>query len=256
MSMSADPLGLRQLQDAIGRQLGLGPTSSPSLLPDEGSDQRGETETGGLISFSYGGQTYRVSPEDLTARFTVGAIYLLQAYDPQTNPNIELFGLPEPVRAWILHIAAQQMRPGRYQYLLNITADVTLLQSLVADTNAPGSGLTGFPQSTPGLAGNAALVFVGKPIPASAYQNVTVHCDNQTGQSASLQLYGSYIPNPGTPPSGWAVVGIPVAVAAGLDGAAGVDLTTTIYPFLIAVVTFTTAPTTGSLRIVPIAKRQ
>jgi hypothetical protein len=246
-----DGVTLRNLSDELLARFGLGPTSSPSSpeTPAPGDVVVGD----GIATFSRGGKTYTVSIADVTMRFTVGSLLLVQAFDPQLNPQIELYGLPENIQQWILHIAAQQMRPGRYQYFVNVSSDVSTLTDYIADSNAP-MALPGWP-NPPGLAGNSNKTFSSKPIPATAYANVTFHADNETNQSATLTVYGSYTPNPGTPPTGWMAVATGLSIAAGTNGALGVDLTKTIYPFLIAVVVYATAPTSGFLRIVPVAKR-
>jgi hypothetical protein len=262
----AQGLHIQELLDGIRRRVGLPTPSSlsqdPALIDalnaaaTPRASEDGSTAVGGaVVEFDRGGKHYTVSLVDIATRFEVGSLYMTQAFNPQLNPDIRIFGLPEPIIQWLLYTSASQMRPGEYWYFLNINGDASVLSDYINDTNAP-STLTGggWPQSG-GLGGNSVTKFVGFVIPVAAYKLFTVHLDNQSNQTGSLQLYGSYAANPGTPPTGWAAIGSAVSVTAGTDGVASVDLTQNLYLYVVAVVTFTTAPTTGSFRLIPLSKR-
>ena len=237
---------------------------SPETPPDNVGDHEfpefdGDAEPStlgddGVITFKAGDRVWKVSSADVIARFTVGSLWLTQPFDPQVNPAIEIYGLPEPIKRYMLFVGAKSLRPGRYEYLPNLNADIITLNDYIGDTLAP-TALAGWP-NPPGSfgGGNVVTTFICKPMPVSQFLQLTVHLDNRTNQTATLTLYGSYAQNPGTPPTGWNAIGN-ASVNANTDNVVSVDLDSTLYLYVIAVVTFNSAPTAGSFRVVPLARR-
>jgi len=224
-----------------------GQTPSSSSQNGDGLEVR---DVGQILRFKYGGKIWTVDLLEVSTLFSLGSIVMTQSFDPRLHPNVELYGLPEPMRAYILSLGV--LRPGRYNFQLNLVADLARLTDFVYDSAAPGV-LAG---QTPGGGnfggGNTVKTFQTLPIPCAAFQNVTAFFDNEaTALSGTYNLLGYYDPNAGSP-------GVPLAtgtLANNSEQAAGADLTKVIVPYIIAQIVFASAPTAGFVRIIPFGKR-
>ena len=205
------------------------------------------------MRFSYGGQMWEVDLAEVIAMFTVGKVTMTQVFDPTTNPNVEVYNLPENIRAW--YLSRKALRPGRYEYMLTLDADSTVLSSFLFDSLAPMPlGLGGLSPPRAFQAGDTGTVFRTKVFPSLPYQNVTVHFLNGTDQDGTALLYGSYHEH-GDVTSGDFGQLSTNAVAHGTLLPVGQDLRATLVPYMYAELKFATAPASGSLKIVPVARR-
>jgi hypothetical protein len=222
---------------------GTAPTPSPSAAGAAGLNIGGS-----YFVFTYQGQTYKVNLDEVQVLFTVGSVVMVQAFDPRQNPQSELWGLPASIQKYILSLGI--LRPGRYEYQLNLIADVADLRDFVYDSAAPGGTLTGQTGGGNFKVGNSVKTYQTKPIPAHAYHNLTGFFDNETNEDATANLLGSYDPNGATTaPLGTA------ATAKETVQALGQDLNEIAVPYVILQFVFATAPTSGYLRLLPFAKR-
>lgn len=222
----------------------LGIISPESMGPPDGGGRFSPSPSNpDLIRFKYQNRPYVVSSIELTMFFTIGRLVLTKLPNAALNPSTEIFGVPENIRAFLAVLGV--LPPGEYTYRISTSDQVTTMPDFVYD-----SRLVGSPNQGNFAAGNSVKNYQTPPIPCLDLKAITVFLDNQTNQSASLNLLAALDANV---QANGVLSTITVASNTLLLLAAALD--TDVIPYMAGQAVFATAPTSGYLRLIPFGKR-
>lgn len=201
-----------------------------------------------IIEFVYAGKKYAVSSIELTMMFTIGKLVQVKIPDPVMNPGTKFFGVSPAVEAFLRVLAT--VPPGDYSYRLSTGSYLTVLLDASYQSN-DGNAANPYNPGGGAFTGSSSVTnFLTRVVSCADLQAITFILDNETNQSATLNALAMAEQNgkANGPYSN-------VTVGAGVLLPLGVDLTDLIVPYMQGQAKFSTAPTSGYLRLLAYGRR-
>ncbi len=195
------------------------------------------------LAYNSGGKDRTISLAEIMALLTAGHLEASELYDPKESQNADLFECPSDLATWLL--SRRILPPGKYTYVLDWQTSAAVIVGGRYDNSL-----------TPFAAGNVGKgPFAGGRVSVRSLTSVVFHFVNTTDQAATYQIYGSPTPGgPFGPIPGLGTGSVPVGNVTPQDLPIGLNLSTMI-PYVYATLTFSSAPQTGFVQIIPIARK-
>lgn len=201
-----------------------------------------------LIEFTYLNRKYTVSSIQLLMMFTLGSLVQVGIPDPVMNPGTKFFGVSPSIEAFLRTLGS--VPPGDYAYRLTSGDYATWLKDIAYASNDGNNANQQNPGGGAFSGSNTNTKFQTKPVSCLDLANLTFFLDNETNQAATLYAL-SAVDQPAQKNGQFASLAVP----AGSLLPVGVNLETTTIPYMVGQAVFGTAPTSGYLRLLALARR-